>query len=113
MLEGTQSVSVRALVPVVSHAEDVEGRVESTGDKDRHDHDDLKVVRDGQHGGQSQQHGARVQQPDRHVVAEGHDVSPLPAGFKLFYHKTDPIITILPPCVSSPVLPFQEPFGSS
>ena len=71
MLEGTQSVSVRALVPVVSHAEDVEGRVESTGDKDRHDHDDLKVVRDGQHGGQSQEHGARVQQPDRHVVAEG------------------------------------------
>ena len=72
------SDSVLVIVPVVSHAEDVEGGVESTGDEDRHDHDQLKVVRDGQHGGESQQHGRCVQQPDRHVVTEGHDVSPLP-----------------------------------
>ena len=107
------SDSVRALVPVVSHTEDVEGRVESTGNEDRHDHHQLKVVRDGQHGGQSQQHGGRVQQPDRHVVAECHEVSSLPAGSKLCYHKTDPMITILPPCVSSPVLPSRVPAGSS
>ena len=47
-------VSVGALGPVVSHAEDVEGRVEATGYQDcPHDHQ-VKVVRDCQQCGQSQ-----------------------------------------------------------
>ena len=65
---------------VRAHAEDVEGRVEATGNEDRDDHHHFKVVRDGEHGGESQQHGGGVQQPDGHIVTERHDVSPLPVG---------------------------------
>ena len=70
---------------VRAHAEDVEGRVEATGNEDRDDHHHFKVVRDGEHGDESQQHGGGVQQPDGHVVTERHDVSPLPVGMNQYF----------------------------
>ena len=74
------SFSTLVRASVVPHTKDVESRVEAAGNEDRDDHHHFKVVRDGEHGGESQQHGGGVQQPDGHVVTERHDVSSLPEG---------------------------------
>ena len=109
MIQQTSLVSTS----VFSHAEDVKSWVEATGDENRDDHHHFKVVRDGEHGGESQQHGGGVQQPDGHVVTERHDVSPLPVGMNQYFSIKLRQICNNSPCISSPLPSFRVSSGSS
>ena len=53
---------------------EVEGGVDPTGDQDGEDDHLLEVLWDHSHSNTSKRHGDGVQEPDRHVVAEGDHV---------------------------------------
>ena len=82
-------------VSVLSHAEEVEARVDPAGDEDHEDTHEIKVVRGGHHRTKSlnnnsltirsdtfsppyQQHGGCIQDPDGHIVTESYDISHFP-----------------------------------